>query len=163
MCKSLDLSSEFLLSVNQIRQQYLGMHTDVVNQKTSKYSSDIYVDICEICKEKTDEVHHIQEQCTADKNGFIQNYHKNRTFNLLNVCNNCHHNIHKGNITVNGYKKTIDGVILDIVNNPDPVDINSLIVSLKKQGLSTTNIIKNIKDSHNIDITVYKVLKALKK
>ena len=164
VCKSLDLSSEFLLMVNQIRQQYLGMHNNIVNQKTSKYSADVYIDICEICKKNTEEVHHIKEQSTADNNGFIENYHKNRKFNLLNVCSDCHNNIHSGNIKVNGYKKTSDGIILDVVNNPKStsIDINDIVITLKRQGLSTASIIKKIKECHNMDITIYRVLKILK-
>jgi DNA mismatch repair protein MutS len=98
VCKSLDMPPDFLLSCNIIRQQQLDMHETIVSTKTSRYSSDIYVDICSICKtNKAVETHHIKEQKLADKNNFIGHLHKNHVSNLLPLCEECHYNIHEKN------------------------------------------------------------------
>ena len=46
--------------------------------------------------EKAEEVHHINEQHTADENNMIDNYHKNTLHNLVSLCHDCHHDVHHG-------------------------------------------------------------------
>ena len=41
------------------------------------------------------EVHHLQHQKDADENGFINGFHKNHIANLMNICEECHDEIHK--------------------------------------------------------------------
>ena len=45
------------------------------------------------------EVHHLQHQADADKNGFISNetgiFHKNNLANLMTLCENCHNEEHR--------------------------------------------------------------------
>jgi hypothetical protein len=51
--------------------------------------------MCEICKTSiSEEVHHLQPQKDANKDGFIGNFHKNHVANLLNVCEKCHNEFH---------------------------------------------------------------------
>ena len=55
------------------------------------------------------DVHHLQYQQNADKNGFIGSFHKNHIANLMNICESCHDKIHNENIqlvkkTTKGYK-----------------------------------------------------------
>ena len=74
---------------------------------------------CEICKKhKASEVHHLQHQKNASpennnhiKNKYKQNFHKNHLANLINICENCHNEIHK---TEQEHKvvKTTDGYII---------------------------------------------------
>lgn len=95
VCKSLDMPPDFLLCANTIRQQQLDMHENIVSTKVSRYSSDVYLDMCSICKEnKAVETHHIKQQKLADKNGFIGNMHKNNPSNLMPLCETCHDKIH---------------------------------------------------------------------
>ena len=63
----------------------------LVNDKCSNYNSNILMDVCQICKGKSEHTHHIKEQCTADSNGIIDNRHKNITHNLVQLCESCHH------------------------------------------------------------------------
>ena len=139
VCKSLQLPPEFLLLANQIRQSQLGMHQTIVSTKTSRYSSEVFVDMCSICKiNNAQEVHHVQEQHTADKNGFIGSIHKNHASNLLPLCEGCHNNIH---------------------NKTQPVNNNlqEKIRKLKDEGKS------NVFISKELNISMYMVQKMLKK
>lgn len=119
IAKALDLNSVdtgFLLLANEIRNEILGKHNDLVNTKKSQYNSSIYIDICKICNEQiAEEVHHIKYQSECDENGYVKTdshlnchksngIHKNRKYNLLPICEKCHDNIHNGKIKIT-YKK----------------------------------------------------------
>lgn len=113
VCKSLDMPLDFLELAHTIRKDQLNISPHVVDMKKSRYSSDVFVDICSICKNKADEIHHIQHQAKANSNGFIGSIHKNDTHNLIAVCKVCHDKIHNGSIQVNGMKQTNYGKLLD--------------------------------------------------
>jgi hypothetical protein len=56
--------------------------------------------MCELCGLKMgEEVHHLQHQTNADKNGFIEldgnKIHKNNPANLITLCQKCHDDFHK--------------------------------------------------------------------
>ena len=114
VCKGLDLDKEFLSLANSIRQDLLNIDKNIVNSKKSRYNSKLFVDTCEICGKKADEVHHIKQQCHADVNGFINHVHKNASYNLVNVCETCHDKIHRGDININGYCVSTDGTFVEI-------------------------------------------------
>ena len=139
VARSLNMPSDFLLLCNQIRQSQLNMHQTIVSTKTSRYSSEIFVDMCTICKtNKAIETHHIQEQHSADENGFIGHLHKNHPSNLLPLCEACHDQIHK----------------------KEPLGNNNLelkIRKLKNEGKTLSFI------SKELDISMYMVQKLLKK
>lgn len=61
--------------------------------KKSRYNSKLIMNHCKICDSKEDlETHHIKEQRNCDQQGFVNNafYHKNKLFNLVCLCKNCH-------------------------------------------------------------------------
>lgn len=138
VCKSLDMPTEFLHLANTIRQSYLGMSPDLVPAKTSNYSSSIFMDQCSVCNKKAVETHHIQEQATADENGFIGSFHKHAPHNLMKVCETCHDQIHHKEIKVDGYKMTSQGISLQVTNIslPKKDDTKEKVLSLRKQGHS---------------------------
>ena len=41
-----------------------------------------------------EEIHHLQPQQHADKDGYIGNFHKNHVANLMSICATCHDKIH---------------------------------------------------------------------
>lgn len=114
VCKGLGMPSDFLKAAHEIRCQITDISTEFVATKTSRYNSGIHIEECKICNKPAVETHHINPQMLADKNGFIDHYHKNSEFNLINVCEECHLKIHHGNIQVNGYKETIEGIKIDM-------------------------------------------------
>ena len=53
-----------------------------------------------MCGKKGDEnshlhTHHINEQNESDENGMIKHFHKNTKFNLMVLCEKCHHEVHQ--------------------------------------------------------------------
>ena len=98
---------------NQIRQEMLEMDSKILIDNKSKYNSQVYVQRCQVCNETATEVHHIKFQCSADDNDMIGSIHKNRKSNLVALCNSCHTNVHHGDLIINGYIQTSEGVKLD--------------------------------------------------
>jgi len=100
VAKSLSMPSEFLEQAYKIRQKYFSGSCEEAGAtplsfKTSRYNADKIRGFCEICRKKMgDEVHHIKPQQEADDMGMIGYHHKNHPANLLNVCFECHDNIH---------------------------------------------------------------------
>tara|TARA_A100001015_G_scaffold154236_2_gene171175 strand:- start:390 stop:3383 length:2994 start_codon:yes stop_codon:yes gene_type:complete len=102
VCKSLDMPEQFLNRAYSLRIKYNQKYSNILNYSTSKYNSKkIKGGICEICKSNiSTEIHHLEYQKSAI-NGFIKkhgnNFDKNHPANLINICENCHNNIHKEN------------------------------------------------------------------
>jgi DNA mismatch repair protein MutS len=155
VCKSLNMGIEFLNLANEIRQEYIEINKNILEPKKSRYNSKKYVDVCGICNNVATEVHHIKEQELANKDGFIDNIHKNNLHNLVNVCEMCHVKIHQNKIKVNGYVQTEDGIKLDVIN------IQNIILDLKSNNKSNIYILNILKTQYNIDISRYKLLKLL--
>ena len=115
VCKSLYLTDEFLDKAYAIRNKYFPETRGELNFKSSTYNVNKIRSICEVCKnEIAEETHHLEEQHTADTDGFIGHFHKNHKANLVSICKNCHDKIHhdnSGKNTLNGKqrKKTTKG------------------------------------------------------
>jgi DNA mismatch repair protein MutS len=69
---------------------------ELLSTKSSRYNSDVYLDKCKLCGSKENlHTHHIVEQKNSNESGLVYNrFHKNKKFNLLVVCENCHKKIH---------------------------------------------------------------------
>ena len=113
VCKSLNIERSFIELANNIRRELDDIPDMFHSIKTSKYCNKIYVDSCQMCGSKKKlQTHHIREQKEADKKGYINYYHKNTSFNLLVLCEDCHQNsIHKENIKLIP-KDTLEGTYL---------------------------------------------------
>jgi DNA mismatch repair protein MutS len=101
VCKSLNLSDEFLTRAHSLRIKYNKMHKSVLQQTASKYNSEkLKGGNCEICKSKiASEIHHLEYKKDA-VNDFIINKNTfaiNHPANLINICEDCHNDIHKNN------------------------------------------------------------------
>tara|TARA_Y100000389_G_scaffold153331_1_gene153547 strand:- start:18849 stop:20708 length:1860 start_codon:yes stop_codon:yes gene_type:complete len=91
------------------------------DSKRSRYNSSVIVECCQICGYTPNDdtmslpldVHHINMQCNANQDGFIDNFHKNVKSNLVVLCKECHIDTHKGKIDIKGYMQRDDGVKLD--------------------------------------------------
>ncbi len=115
VARALDLDNGFLELANQIRMRRMGLSEQFVGKKTSSYNKNVIINKCSICGKNTEEVHHIREQHTADKDtGLIGGtFHKNELHNLVQLCEPCHLNVHHGNLRIHGYRQTSDGVELN--------------------------------------------------
>ena len=102
VCKSLNLPLDFLEAANEIRLKYNPDSRSILSLKQSRYNSNKIVSTCEkCCKNIGTEVHHLQHQVDADKNGIIKTedsiFHKNNLANLMTLCEGCHIEFHKTN------------------------------------------------------------------
>ena len=113
--KSLHIDKEFLNVANDIRKRLADDYTKVerISQKnSSKYNSNLYTSTCIICGRACDEVHHIQEQKKANKDGFIGHINANHKYHLIPPCKHHHKMVHDGKINVNGFVATSKGLEL---------------------------------------------------
>lgn len=119
VCKSLDMPSSFMINAEIIKKELQGLNTTIVNTKNSTYNSNIYIDICQVCKiNKGTETHHINYQVNSNKNGKFDNFDKNAIHNLVCICEDCHKKEHSGEIGIIGFKQTSNGVKLEIDKTP---------------------------------------------
>ena len=107
IAKSLNIGSEFMKQAFQFRSILEKKNIQILNTKTSRYNSSLYVDECKLCKKNENTVgplhtHHINFQKNSDICGFIKDkhFHKNTIHNLVILCSECHQNIHKGLLTL---------------------------------------------------------------
>lgn len=177
VCKSLDLGDEFISLARNVQMEISNINQTLVNEKKSNYNTNILMDICQVCKGKSEHTHHIKEQCTADSNGIIDNHHKNITHNLVQLCESCHHKVHNENLRIYGYIQSSEGIVL----NYEYIDMNHMINHKKKfsqkdlqtilnykddienKTLKKSNLLKKLELEHHIQIsssTLNKILKG---
>lgn len=122
VCKSLYLEEEFMEEAYKIRNKYYPSTRGELYNDTTKYNSKKIRGKCEMCNEKMgDEIHHINHQKDADKNGFIGSFHKNHHANLMSICEKCHDIIHSDTKLENKMivrRKTTKGYILTEAQEP---------------------------------------------
>jgi len=117
VCRSLNLPQDFLELAHQIRMKYHPEGLSVLAQKTSHFNAKKVMGNCEMCNNKIGtEVHHLEHQSEADKNGIIRKsdgavFHKNHPANLMTLCESCHQKMHHN---VNG--DTINKIVKKIKN-----------------------------------------------
>ena len=110
VCKSLKLPQDFIERCYEIRNEYMNNKDNILLLKTSKYNKDKIRNMCEFCNKKLGtEIHHLQYQCDANDNKYIENsFHKNHNANLSSICSECHNHIHSLNLRYEK-RKTMDG------------------------------------------------------
>lgn len=94
VAKSLHLPTSFIDMAYSIRNSHFPQYIGDLSLKASTYNSKKLRTRCEICGEPSQHIHHIQEQNTADNNGFIGSLHKNNVSNLMSLCVKCHNKEH---------------------------------------------------------------------
>jgi len=116
VCKSLSLPDDFLDAAYEIRMKYHPESNSILSLKTSHYNAKKVMSLCEICKKKIGtEVHHLQHQKNADKDGVIKGgsdgyvFNKNNLANLLTLCQDCHDSFHKKGAKTTKKVKTSNG------------------------------------------------------
>ena len=135
VCKSLDMPIDFMTNAEKIRKELLGINEKLVETKKSNYNSCLFMDICQICKKnKSDDTHHINYQSFSNENGFFENFHKNNKHNLVNICRECHDKEHSGQINIEGYKQTNEGVVLEVKYNTTEDDKIKIYVKRGRNG-----------------------------
>lgn len=112
------MPNDFMKIAENIRKEVQGLDNNIINLNKSKYNNELYMKKCEICGNKAEDTHHIKYQSNADDNGFFDNHHKNIKHNLVVLCKECHLKEHNKEISIKGYNKTSEGVILEVDDKP---------------------------------------------
>lgn len=109
VCKSLNLPQNFLNRAHELRVKYNNVYKNILHMDTSKYNSKKVKGLCEMCKVNIGtEIHHLEYQKNANKNDYLEEgFHKNHVANLVNICEDCHNNIHKNDTKKTTVKKKI--------------------------------------------------------
>lgn len=109
IAKALGLSKEVVSEAFSIRNSIL----EKSNPKLSRYNSNVVMDKCGICNSTLHlHTHHIIFQKEANEWNVIGNIRKNDTHNLVVLCENCHNQVHRGEIIINGYISSVKGIEL---------------------------------------------------
>lgn len=108
----LGLDREFMELAYNFRRRILNKHEELLASRKSRYNAKVYVDHCIICNTTDNlETHHLKQQKDADKNGFIDDAHKDEEHNLVVLCKKCHDILHaKKEIMTK--QKTVGGVVV---------------------------------------------------
>ena len=113
VCKAMDMGNDFISTAREIQMNLTDTSPKLINPKRSRYNSDVYMDLCAVCKKNAEHTHHIKEQNTADENGMIEHFHKNKKHNLIPLCEECHIKVHHGDLDIKGFIQTNKGILLD--------------------------------------------------
>ena len=149
VCKAMDMDAEFIMLSENIRKNLLELPDKILVPNKSHYNNDIYIDLCEMCNTKAQDIHHIKFQCSANENNIINNHiQKNIHSNLVSLCKKCHNDVHNGSININGYKQTSSGIILDY-HKLNKIEILETQRNKKKISDIQIEIIKSLKHDNN--------------
>lgn len=134
VCETMNLDGEFIEKAKEIRASMnrngggsgggigsVSVAIASATVTTSKYNPDKVVAICEVCSSQPAvDVHHINQQCDANENSLIHNhefggiFNKNKLWNLIALCKDCHQSIHSvpSKLEIHGYVSTSLGIEL---------------------------------------------------
>ena len=116
VCESMNLEPEFIRLAKEIRESMNSDGASITPPSASRYNAEKMVINCEICGSVGQDVHHINQQCTANNDGIISgSFHKHSKWNLVSLCKECHINIHSKTpkFQIIGYVQTTNGILLD--------------------------------------------------
>lgn len=120
VAKSIIRNAEFINKALEIKNILLDNDPSLsaIGNKRSRYNADLIIDRCKLCGKKNThanptplEVHHINAQADCE-DGFVKSkphLKKNHLSNLIEICQECHDDIHAGNVTIKGYRVTSSG------------------------------------------------------
>jgi len=120
------------------RTKELEMEYENYTVKKSNYNKSVLMTKCTICDEKKNlETHHINFQKDCDSVKVIAQPHikKNKPYNLVVLCRECHDMIDRGDIIVNGWVKTSNDTILDVIKKDKNIltkNISSKVITIKQ-------------------------------
>jgi DNA mismatch repair protein MutS len=96
VARAIGLPDSFMRGAFAIRDILTEQSSYILTPKPSKYNKEVYVHECEKCGSMNNlHTHHIIPQSMADSNKLIDSrYHKNKGFNLMILCEECHQKEH---------------------------------------------------------------------
>ena len=163
VCKAMGLDKDFLDLARSVQLEITGSDKNLLIDHQSNYNSDVFMDQCEICKDKAQETHHINEQNIADGNGNINHFHKNTKHNLVPLCKKCHNNVTYGTLRIYGYIDTYTGKKLNYEYSNQSVSLSKKKYSEEQTDLinecwsntkSKKECISKLELNHNIKLSI---------
>ena len=138
VCKSLHLPPDFLEKAYEIRTKYFPETKGELSQPPSKtYNARKIRSKCEICKvEPAEETHHLQEQHLASPDGFIGEFHKNHTANLMSLCSKCHDLVHHDDLRKPSPTPMPISTITNTLETPEPKQVKRMVRKKTTKGYS---------------------------
>lgn len=169
VAKAMDLSPDFIKLANKFRKKVLNINNNIIGNKVSQYNSEVVIDKCQICGDKTEDIHHIKHQKDADHNNIIDNHHKNILHNLIQVCHGCHHKAHNGLLEILGYVDSSNGIIVNYKETSQDIKLkrrkfNDTEIEIIKtyKGVAGMSKIKSLLElKHKIKTSVSTIKKIL--
>jgi DNA mismatch repair protein MutS len=122
VCDAMNIDDNFVKRAKEIRNNMI--FDNNITNIGSKYNKDKIISKCEICKNvNACDVHHINQQCDANDCNLIDDieigiFNKNKLWNLVSLCKECHHSVHSSppRLKINGYITTSKGIELSFNN-----------------------------------------------
>ncbi len=94
VCAAQNFPKDFIIRSREVLKTIQDKE-ELISTAKSRYNSKVYLVSCKFCgSEEALHTHHIREQHTADKNGFIGDHHKNDSQNQVTLCERCHTSLH---------------------------------------------------------------------
>ena len=178
VCEAMDLDEDFIVKAKEIRAS-MNVKASITDNivTNSKYNSDKIVNICEVCNDCTaTDVHHINQQCDANQNNLIVNseigiFNKNKLWNLVALCKDCHKSVHSvpQRLDISGYISTNLGIELKYnwincsVSNSSISNVSNSNVNTNYKDMNTNDIHEKIKEMKKINNTPKKIQYDLKR
>ena len=157
VCQSLYLSDDFVDRAYEIRKNHFEKHITTLDMKSTHFNAKKLKGKCEICGiyNKTNEMHHLDEQNRADSRGYIDGlFHKNHTGNLMTVCRKCHDSLHDHGH--HGPAKSVKAKSSNLFLPPPPIPENTTDISPLTEDetntLSTKKVLRRKKTTKGFKI-----------
>jgi len=117
VARALHLPPDLIESAFSFRRELLG-EIAIENSSVSSYNSELNKQSCNICGSSSNiQVHHIQEQQDAILGRNIDGTALNHSRNLVVVCDSCHIQHHKEEITIGPVIDTSEGPVRSVTTN----------------------------------------------
>lgn len=164
VCKAMDMDEDFLKMANNIRRKIMKVDRDILIDKKSHFNAGILIDKCKVCGDDAIDAHHIKFQSMADQNNMIGHIKKDSKHNLVPLCKVCHDKVHNGNLVINGYKSTSEGIELDFyydeqkVKSADRKKFTEIQLEIIRELQNLPNMTQKLacdklKNNHDIQIS----------
>lgn len=169
VCQSMKLEKDFIDDAVMIRRQiengelikFNGRLTnsgELVDYHSSAYNKEKHITRCEVCQGVGSDIHHINEQSSADCSGVIEGgdnigvFHKNEKWNLVCLCKDCHQSVHSSpsRLAIKGYSASSDGIILEYEWLNRVVD-SVRNISTKDRGEDVNNVGSGVNDKKEFE------------
>ena len=168
--------ADFMSLAQEIKNELTNQPNIVLPQKTSKYNTKLYIDKCHVCGITNStggyfDTHHINHQKDCD-DGFVKDkphIKMNAKYNLIPLCESCHHKVHHDELDIYKYIDTSKGKVLDykvyddkLIDSDNSYNDDSCSEKVVKNKKYNDSDVKKILRMKNKNISQMKAKRLLK-